>query len=207
MKTNSRLIIVLLAMIKITGCSTLTETVIENIDMNNDKEIAVRGLSYQDFQQAADEAVDSMLRSGVFSRSNHKKHVLAISTVINDTMQRIDTDQLIKKIRVALLQSGKVVVTTAISAQGAEDEMSMRLREMRDNEEYDQKTVAAKNKMVAADLSLSGKIIQRNIRIDKDREQTEYYFQLTLTDVVRGVSVWESETVIGKRGSSNSVSW
>ena len=202
---NSRLMVALALVMSAMGCSKLTVT--ENINMDNDKQIAVRGLSYQDFQKAADEAINSMLRSGVFGGAGSKKQVLAISTIINDTMQHIDTDQLVKKIRVALLQSGKVLVTTAISADGAEDEMSMRLRELRQSEEFDQKTIAAKNTMAGADLSLSGKIIQKNVRLDKDKEQTEYYFQLSLTDVVRGLAVWEGETVIGKRGRSDSVSW
>jgi uncharacterized protein (TIGR02722 family) len=122
-------------------------------------------------------------------------------------MQRIDTDQLIKKIRVALLQSGKVVVTTAVSARGAEDKMSMSARKLRGHGEFNQKTVAEKGQMIAPDLSLSGKIIQKNIRINRSEEQTEYYFQLSLTDINTGLALWEGETVLGKRGSGDSVSW
>jgi uncharacterized protein (TIGR02722 family) len=175
--------------------------------MHNDKEVAVRGLNYKDFQKAANEAVDSMLRSGAISKPGGGRYVLAISDIINDTMQRIDTDQLIKKIRVALLQSGKVVVTTAVSARGAEDKMSMSARKLRGHGEFNQKTVAEKGQMIAPDLSLSGKIIQKNIRINRSEEQTEYYFQLSLTDINTGLALWEGETVLGKRGSGDSVSW
>jgi uncharacterized protein (TIGR02722 family) len=187
-----------------TGCSTVAT---KNIDMHNDKEVAVRGLNYKDFQKAANEAVDSMLRSGAISKPGGGRYVLAISDIINDTMQRIDTDQLIKKIRVALLQSGKVVVTTAVSARGAEDKMSMSARKLRGHGEFNQKTVAEKGQMIAPDLSLSGKIIQKNIRINRSEEQTEYYFQLSLTDINTGLALWEGETVLGKRGSGDSVSW
>ncbi len=48
-----------------------------------------------------------------------------ISRVVNDTMQRIDTDQLVKKIRIELLRSGKVVVTTAVGGAGPEDSASV----------------------------------------------------------------------------------
>lgn len=199
----TRLILTLFISVLAASCTTVTE----NINPDRDKEIAVRGLNYKDFQKAANEAIDSILRSGAFNSSTGKRLVLVISDIKNDTMQNIDTSQLVKKIRVALLQSGKVFVTTAIGAKGAEDKMSMRLRKLRNHQEFNQKTVVAKNQLSSADLSLSGKIIQKNIRIDRNREQSEYYFQLTLTDVVRGLAVWEGETFIGKRGSGDSVSW
>lgn len=199
-----KLVMLSAAVILSTGCSTVAT---KNIDVHNDKEVAVRGLNYKDFQKAANEAVDSILRSGVISKPGGGRYVLAISDIINDTMQRIDTDQLVKKIRVALLQSGKVVVTTAVSAKGAEDKMSMSTRKLRGHGEFNQKTVAGKGQMIAPDLSLSGKIIQKNIRINRSEEQTEYYFQLSLTDINTGLALWEGETVLGKRGSSDSVSW
>lgn len=192
------------AIILSTGCSTVAT---KNIDVHNDKEVAVKGLNYKDFQKAANDSVDSMLRSGAISKPGGGRYVLAISDIINDTMQRIDTDQLVKKIRVALLQSGKVVVTTAVSAKGAEDKMSMDARKLRGHGEFNQKTVAGKGQMIAPDMSLSGKIIQKNIRINRSEEQTEYYFQLSLTDINTGLALWEGETVLGKRGSGDSVSW
>jgi len=196
-------IYLILSIFLLSSCVTTTQ----NIDMNNDKEQAVMGLDYRDFQKAAGEAVTSLLQSGVLNKKDGSRYVLAISRIINDTMQRIDTDQLIKKIRVELLQSGKVVVTTAVGANGAEDEFAMRSRLLRKSEEFNQNTVAKKGQMIAPDLSLSGKIIQRNIRVDSGTQQVEYYFQLTLTDINTGLAFWEGETVIGKRGSNRSVSW
>jgi hypothetical protein len=175
--------------------------------MHNDKGDQVMGLDYRDFNQAAAEAVQSMLMSGAVDKKNGERYVLAISRITNDTMQHIDTDQLVKKIRVELLRSGKVVVTTAVSANGAEDEMSIKARELRGNDEFNQATVQKKGTMIAPDLSLSGKILQRNIRMDDGKQQVEYYFMLTLTEIKTGLAWWEGETVIGKRGSGKSVSW
>jgi hypothetical protein len=61
--------------------------------------------------------------------------------------------------------------------------------------------------MIAPELSLSGKIIQRNIKVDSSTQQVEYYFQMSLTDISSGLAFWEGETVIGKKGSNKSVSW
>jgi len=192
-----------LLLFSLSGCATATK----NIDMGNDQAQAVMGLDYRDFHKAASEAVSSMLRSGAVDKNGGGRYVLAVSRIVNDTMQRIDTDQLIKKIRVELLQSGKVVVTTAVSANGAEDKLAMQTRELRNSAEFNQSTVAKKGQMIAPELSLSGKIIQRNIRVNRSTQQVEYYFQLTLTDINTGLAFWEGESVIGKRGSNKSVSW
>ncbi len=185
------------------GCADKTE----RIDMSNDKGEQVMGLDYRDFNQAAAEAVQSMLMSGALDKKSGDRYVLAISRVTNDTMQHIDTDQLVKKIRVELLKSGKVVVTTAVSADGPEDAMSKQARELRSDDEFNQRTVQEKGQMIAPDMSLSGKILQRNVRMDDGKQQVEYYFMLSLTEIKTGLAWWEGETIIGKRGSGKSVSW
>jgi hypothetical protein len=199
----STLLGALAAIFILSGCTSTTT----NINMQDDRGAAVMGLDYRDFQNAASEAVQSMLMSGAVNKPDGSRYVLAISRIINDTQQHIDTDQLIKKIRVELLQSGKVVVTTAVSANGAEDAMSYQVRELSESENFNQSTVAKKGQMIAPELSLSGKIIQRNVRINSSKQQVEYYFQLTVTDVNTGLAFWEGETVIGKRGSNKSVAW
>lgn len=185
------------------GCAEKTE----RIDVHADKGDQVMGLDYRDFDQAASEAVQSMLMSGALDKKTGDRYVLAISRVTNDTMQHIDTDQLVKKIRVELLRSGKVVVTTAVGADGPEDKMSKQARELRSDEEFNQRTVQKKGQMIAPDMSLSGKILQRNVRMDDGKQQVEYYFMLTLTEIKTGLAWWEGETIIGKRGSGKSVSW
>ncbi len=165
------------------------------------------GLDYRDFEFAAMEATQSMLSSRAIDRPGGGRYVLVISRIINDTMQRIDTDQLVKKIRVALLQSGKVVTTTAVSVNGPEDQMVYQARELNASEEFDHSTKINKGQLVRPDFSLSGKLIQRNHKIDSSTQQVDYYFQLTLTDIKTGLAYWEGETPIIKQGSNRSVSW
>jgi len=165
------------------------------------------GLDYQDFRHASVESVQSMLKSGTLNRPGGGRYVLAISTIINDTTQRIDMDQLIKSIRISLLQSGKVVVTTAVRAGGAEDNMSYDARKLRNSDEFNQNTVAKKGQMIAPDFSLSGKIIQRNAKLSNGDMKVDYYIQLTLTDITTGLAYWEGETVITKAGSGKTVNW
>ncbi len=193
----------ILVMGLMSGCADKTQ----RIDIHHDTGDQVMGLDYRDFNQAASAAVQSMLKSGALNKKGGDRYILAISRITNDTMQHIDTDQLIKKIRIELLGSGKVVVTTAVGINGAEDEMSSKARELRQNDEFNQRTVQKKGQLVAPDMSLSGKILQRNISMDDGKQQVEYYFMLSLTEIKTGLAWWEGETVIGKRGSGKSVAW
>ncbi|MCO4758002.1 MAG: penicillin-binding protein activator LpoB [Oceanospirillaceae bacterium] len=164
------------------------------------------GLTNTDFEQAASDAVQSMLVSGSVDRADGKKNILVISSILNDTMQRIDTDQLVKKIRVELLRSGKVKTTTAIGLNGAEDAMNNKYAQLAQSRKVNQSTVV-KQRFTAPNLSLSGKIIQRNNRLESDNQLIEYYFHLTLTDLSDGLAIWEGETPIRKVTGSKTVSW
>ncbi|SFM98296.1 penicillin-binding protein activator LpoB [Marinobacter pelagius] len=186
----------------LSGCATPTRYVDPAAD---DGPVAMT-MDYRDFEKAATEAVEDMLASGAVVNPNGGRYIMVVSRITNDTMQRIDTDQLTKKIRVSLLRSGKVVTTTAVGLNGAEDEMTMRARELRNSEEFDQSGVQKKGTLQAPDLSLSGKILQRNHKVGSE-QQVEYYIQLSLTDLASGLAFWEGETPIVKRGSNSSVSW
>lgn len=185
------------------GCADKTE----RIDVHNDQGGQVMALDYRDFNEAAGKSVQSMLQSGAVDKRNGERVILAISRIKNDTMQHIDTDQLVKKIRVDLLRSGKVVVTTAVGSGDSVDAMNKKARDLRNDDEFNQGTVQKKGQLIAPDMSLSGKILQRNITMDDGKQQVEYYFQLTLTEIKTGLAWWEGEEIIGKRGSGKSVSW
>jgi len=164
------------------------------------------GLDSRDFGSAAQTATQKLLTSGAVDHPGGGRYVIAISRITNDTMQRIDTDQLIKKIRVALLNSGKAAITTAVSENGAEDDMSSRVRELRESKEFSQRNIAGAHEMAAPDLSLSGKILQENNRVDNG-QRVDYTFQLSLTDLHTGVAVWEDEETVAKLGTNNTVAW
>jgi len=192
--------------ILIAGCAQKTV----NIDVVHDDAKAVMALDYRDFDQAASGMIQSMLGSGALKKPGGGRYVVTTGRIINDTMQRIDTDQLMAKIEEDLLNSGQVVMTSAVGGKGAPDKMIYEIRDIRDSaqgDEFSKDTIAAKGQLIAPELSISGKIFQRNIRYDKKRQQVEYYFQLKLTDLATGLRFWQKETVIGKRGSNKSVAW
>ncbi|ARJ56301.1 penicillin-binding protein activator LpoB [Campylobacter cuniculorum] len=166
------------------------------------------GLDREDFEKTAEIMVESMLKSPAFSNiPSGQRKVIAIGRIINDTPQRIDTDKLISKITIALRKSGKFILTTAVAAGGARDEMSEAVRELRDNEEFNQNTIAQTGTLVAPDFSLSGKIRQDNVKLENGDIQAEYFFYLSVTDLTSGLAYWEDERTIDKVGTSKSVTW
>ncbi len=193
-----------LVVVSLTACASQQT---QYVDVNNDKGPVSMSLDYRDFNQAADGAIETMLASPALNKPGGGRYVVAISKVSNRTLQRIDTDRVVKKLRVALLNSGKATITTAVGYGGAEDPLIMQVRELRDSSEFDQRTVVEEHGLLAPDLSLSGKFIQRNVRAGLKQQQVEYAFQLTLTDMQRGYTIWEYEKEIIKRGSNKTVAW
>jgi uncharacterized protein (TIGR02722 family) len=177
------------------------------IDPRADRSVIGLGLDSRDFESAGAKVVQEMLESGAVSKPAGGRYVLVISRVTNDTMQRIDTDQLVKRIRVELLKSGKVVTTTAVGLNGAEDPMSMQSRQLRGSAEFSQANVAGRGQMVAPELSLSGKLMQHNNRLGDGSQRVDYEFQLTLTDLRTGLGLWEGAEPISKRGPNQTVAW
>ena len=187
-----------------TACAPIATTM---VDPRADRSAIGMGLDSRDFDGAAAKVVHDMLQSGAVTKPAGGRYVLAISRVTNDTMQRIDTDQLVKLIRVELLKSGKVVTTTAISDGAAEDPMSMKVRQLRASGEFNQANVMRTGQMVAPELSLSGKLLQTNNRLGDGSQRVEYDFQLTLTDLRTGLGLWEGSERVIKRGPNDTVAW
>jgi len=198
---------VLPAVILVSGCQSTTKYV----DSGNES-IAVLGLSQRDFDQAANQALNDIIASPLLVHPEADKggrYILSIYNIINDTSQRIDTDQLVKKIRVGLLQSGKFLTTTAVNftGSGPEDTSSTKVRELNDSALINKNTVKKNGTVISPDFSLSGKIIQRTNRVNRSEQLVEYYFQLTLTQLETGLAYWEGEYPIAKTGSNDSVTW
>lgn len=188
------------------GCEEVSK-----VDTANDTGKQVMSLDYRDFDEAAGKMIQSLLSSGVLAKKDGSRYVVATSRVTNDTMQRIDTDQLTAKIEQDLVKSGQVVMTSAVGGKESNrDETVYNMRDVRDSskgEEFKQETLPQKGEIISPELSLSGKIFQRNLRYDNDKQQVEYYFQLKMTDLKTGLRFWQDEVLIGKRGTNKTVAW
>ena len=174
------------------------------VDLNDEQEVSsmqhVMELEYRDWTNTAEKMTESMIASGALKAE--PKPVIAIGNIVNDTTQRIDSDMLTKKIRTTLLKSGKAQIATNFTG---EDTTSDKVRTKRSDAEYNQSTIAQKGTLIAPNMSLSGKMLQRNLKLESGwfssvDTRVEYYLQLTLTDLKTGLSVWEDEQPIIKEG-------
>ena len=188
----------------VAGCTTPTT----RIDMRNDLGPAVAGLDYRDVQLAANQLIQSLFRSGRLDRGDGQMYVMTVGKVKNDTMQRFDTDILTSYITEELMNSGKVMVTSAMAAKASNrDDMIHGARTARGNGEFNQTTVAKAGQLVAPTHSVYGKIIQRELRMDNGDKQIEYYFQLRIVELATGLQWWQKQEFIGKRADANTPTW
>ena len=177
------------------------------IDEGGDDSIVNVGqINTQDWIHAADQLTQSLLLSGGIQSVAGKPKILMIGRIKNNTSTHIDTDSLMKKIRVALNKSGRALTTTAVGLDGPEDASSKAVRELRSDDEFNQETIPDKGNLVSPDYSLSGKIIQNNARAGRIK-QSEFAFQLSLTDLKTGLAIWEEEKLIVKQGARAAVGW
>jgi len=184
-------------MLSVCGCVTKTQM----IDTENDTTERAAALEGRDFEDAANAMIEDMLEMGTVTKPNGQPYILVISRIENDTMQRLDTDELTKSIRIALMKSGKVRVTAF-----QEDSMVMKSSQLRKSKEFNQANVRKAGSLAAPELSLSGKITQKEFIVSGDK-RIEYRFSLSMTDLSNGLTIWEGEKKIKKLADKNAVTW
>lgn len=205
MKTTSRTLRLFLAVTALgalglgtTGCGTTDARYIDS--GGTETVVSLDQINIQDWANAGDQMVQSLLTSGVLERAPRQPALMAISRIVNNTMQQVDTDYLTKQIRVALLQSGKVETTTTMGLGGVgEDPLAQGFQE----EAEFMGTAPAQETPF---FTLSGKLLEDRARAGKVR-QTTYTFQLSLTEVASGRAVWEDQVQITKQGKKANVGW
>lgn len=179
---------------------------VEYVQPQDSAQYTSAGIDYHDIEVAVNKSVQSLLNSE-YVLGLDKKKVLAISDVVNDTMQSVDIQDLTTKITRAMRKSGKFELTTAISGSGGiTDNMIQRSRNLRDNDEFNQYTTTEKGTLLAPTLSLSGKIVQHNTKVG-NKQRIDYSFLLILTDIKTGVVKWDESTHIIKVAPNSKVSW
>lgn len=174
------------------GCSTDAHYV----DPASSRPVTEVGrINVQDFASAADTMVNSLIDSLIGqdklkSAAPGEPALLAISRIQNSTGQQFDTDQLVKKIRIQLLKTGKVQTSTTMNLGETEDPLAKEQQ-------------ARQEQARLPDYTLSGKILEDRAQSGKLR-QSAFIFQLSLSSRA-GVAIWEEEKTIIKQGSRPSV--
>ncbi len=189
-KTKAPIALTSLALLALTaGCGTVSET--RTIDAKGPEALNTSGINSQDWSSSADQLVASLFSSNAFARAPRTPAVLAIDRVVNDTALMIDTDSLIKKVRVSLMQSGKVVLTNTmgLGERAVVASEAAQLQEMQSGK---------RQKLNIPDYTLLAKISQQTDR-SKAVTQNTYTFSMTLVETSTGNSVWEETKSIAKQ--------
>lgn len=203
MKSILSLIGITTAALLISGCGTPAH----RIDPTGNRGITtVDDINFKDWQIAAEKGINSMLQSGVLNRPDGRKTILMISTVRNSTSQHINTRILTDKIRQAVLRSGKALTTTAVGGNGPDDKATRQVRELENDDMFNQATVQKRGTAIAPDMSLAGEIVQQRTRAGRMRE-SYFFIHMTLTDLKTGLAVWEDNVEIAKQGTKPAVGW
>lgn len=121
--------------------------------------------------------------------------VLAVSDFENNTTQRVDVTQITSEVTDILRNSGKFIVTKAVTGTGGtKDRMLDKARELRNNAEFKQDEVAEQDSLSGPKYSLKGKVVEKD---------GEYYFRLELTEIERGVEIWGKSQRISQGEGAN----
>ena len=186
------------ASLLLTGCETVTET--RTIDSQGPEAVNTSAINSQDWANAADQLVNSLLSSSALDSAPRTPAVLAVDRVINATTLMIDTDLLIKKIRVALTQTGKIAITNTMG-------LGERAVVASEAAELEEMQSGKKQKLLVPDYTLYAKLIQQTDR-NKKVTQNTYSFQMCLVQTKTGLTVWEEERSIAKQTkNAGKVGW
>lgn len=191
-----------LALLSFSGCESTSPNAKYVDSKGTETIVSLDQINIQDWANAADQMVNSLLASGKLERSPEQPAIMAVSRIVNNTQQQVDTDYLTKKIRTALNQSGKVMTSTTIGlGDKAEDPLA---RDAGDLARFMEGNKSAPEKMPY--FTLSGKLLENRAKAGSTRQVT-YSFQLSLTEIKTGLAVWEDEVEITKQGKKASVGW
>ena len=174
MKKLSALLFAMAIMATLSACTTETKV----ISRAESSEYVTATLSDNDFENAAKEMIDDMLMYELATpKSNGQPYVMMISDIKNDTMQRINTADLTDYIKKELRRSGKVKTTNAFGDNRSENIALS--RQLGDSALVDKSTVKKNNTVKAFDLTLEGRIAQKNSNVG-NKKMIEYIFSLNL---------------------------
>jgi len=177
--------------ILLSGCAS--ETVLVDPNRPPQKQFTSNVIDNNDCKVAAKTMIDSLISkindgSIQLESASNPKALLAVSRIVVNVGQQIDTDMLTEKIVIALNNTGKVEAQT-------DDKLAAEVNTAQSFINQDKPKPQR-----FPDYTLSGKIIQDRIKQGGVTQNT-YLFQLRLNSTTRAVVVWQDEVPIIKQTS------
>ncbi|MCQ2379365.1 MAG: penicillin-binding protein activator LpoB [Victivallaceae bacterium] len=181
----------------VAGCGSAAK----RIDTGTQGITTVGAVDARDWQEVSVKAVNSLLESGVLVRADGRKSIVMVNQVKNNTGTNAPTQILTNKMRQALLSSGKALTSTAVGGAGPEDAATRQVRELENDDLFNQATVQKRGTVISPDFSLSGEIVKQQSNSGRTIEAA-FYFHVVLTDLSTGLAVWEDTFDVAKQATS-----
>lgn len=178
----------LLGVLLLAGCASEgTKTVVEP----NKAEVVTTGIDPADFKRVADDLRNSIVENGVLRKFAPRLAVIGVSTVVNNTSQRLNVDNLTGAITTALQQDATVMINRGVGPDGKPRYEDPKSAEGAQIDRFLKGTKVAPQ----IDLGLSGTINEDYSRAGKDRQYTyTIHMRLTQGETV----VWQGQVEFRK---------
>ena len=184
-----------------TGCATTTT--IYDPTMENTNIRSTSTISHEEMRQVARAAVRDALTRPKFARyvekfraeNGGRNPVLKLDKVINDTNDPdLNTSVISDTLFEELLNSDKVEVTMAEGAGRTQAIANSRDIQFDDN--FNQKTVAKKGTLVAANLVMRPKVVSNIVR-DGRTKAVDRFFVMDMAEIENGFIMWKFSKPLG----------
>ena len=176
---------------------------VKRVETNLVKDVG-GGWNDTDAQMVAQEMIPDCLNGGWYNKfvtRNGKEPVVIVGTVVNNSMEHINTAVFVEEMQRALINSGKVEFVASAAERG-----EVRTERLEQDEFASEETRKAFGKEVGADFMLSGVL---NSVVDKSGAKALVFYQtnLKLINIETNQIVWNGQKQIKKYVKCSKVSF
>ncbi len=176
---------------------------VKRVETNLVKDVG-GGWNDTDAQMVAQEMITDCLSGGWYNKfvtRNGKEPVVIVGTVVNNSMEHINTAVFVEEMQRALINSGKVEFVASSAERG-----EIRTERLEQDEFASEETRKAFGKEVGADFMLSGVL---NSVVDKSGSKALVFYQtnLKLINIETNQIVWNGQKQIKKYVKRSKVSF
>lgn len=194
-----KVILSLLAISFVVACSPS----VKRVETNLVKDVS-GGWNDTDAQMVAQEMIVDCLNGGWYNKfltRNGKEPVVIVGTVVNNSMEHINTAVFVEEMQRALINSGKVEFVASSAERG-----EIRTERLEQDEFASEETRKAFGKEVGADFMLSGVL---NSVVDQSGSKALVFYQtnLKLINIETNQIVWNGQKQIKKYVKRSKVSF
>lgn len=201
------------AVMLLTGCGTTTTVYDPSSATTNIRQEG--SVSSEEMRQVAVAAVNGAMTNVKFTAflRKYKKEmndadaipILKLDRVINDTDDPdLNVNELTDMLNEALLNAGKVDVTMAEGA--GRSKAIAASRNLEDDENFDQKTVAQRGTLQAARIVLRPKVISNTVN-NGNQKAVVRTFVMDMADIRTGLIMWKFTKQLGFMKEKGTLGW